>query len=486
MPDTRTVKQLFAEAVRMQSAEDFDQAQVLLRRVLALEPHHPDALNNLGLIAYRAHCYPEAIDLIGRALARAPGRAAFHNNLGVLYSVSGRRREAIEPFTRAVAGAPANAAFRCNLGNALKECGDFARALEEFRAAIDLDSRYGEAHFGASLCLLALGRSGEAWPEYRWRVAAGGLQVPRAGALYDGLRERLGAELPTNVRDERLLILGEQGLGDQLFFLRFAPILRSIGTRLDFFTAEKQLASLVARSDAIERVYTEPAQVPQAGHRILVGDLPLAAGTVSGDAPPPLTIDPDAASLAAARQRLAHAGPPPYLGVTWQAGNPPAAGRPEALRKSVPVNALARAMMSWRGTVIILQRHPRSGEIDEFTRTSRLRVHDGSDLNDDLAAMHAVLALLDEYAGVSNTNLHLRAAAGRTARVLVAFPPEWRWRADGDQSPWFPGFRLYREDENHGWQPALARLAADLTPPKRARAATRPSRVQVRPTRRRR
>jgi hypothetical protein len=52
--------------------------------------------------------------------------------------------------------------------------------------------------------------------------------------------------------------------------------------------------------------------------------------------------------------------------------------------------------------------------------------------------------------GVSSTNMHLAASAGATADVLVPFPPEWRWRLEGD-SPWFPGFRVHREDRDGRW-----------------------------------
>ena len=61
------------------------------------------------------------------------------------------------------------------------------------------------------------------------------------------------------------------------------------------------------------------------------------------------------------------------------------------------------------------------------------------------------MALLDDYVGVSNTNMHLRAGLGLTARVLVPLPPEWRWQADAAESPWFPGFAIYRQTHAAGW-----------------------------------
>jgi hypothetical protein len=89
-------------------------------------------------------------------------------------------------------------------------------------------------------------------------------------------------------------------------------------------------------------------------------------------------------------------------------------------------------------------------------------VHDFCRLNDDLEAMLAMLSLLDAYVGVSSTNNHLLAGLGRTARVLVPFPPEWRWQTSGDESPWFQGSKLYRQAPGGEWDAALSRLAADM------------------------
>ena len=83
-------------------------------------------------------------------------------------------------------------------------------------------------------------------------------------------------------------------------------------------------------------------------------------------------------------------------------------------------------------------------------------------LNEDLEGMLALVDLLDDYVCVSNTNFHLRAVRGRVGRVLAPNPPEFRWMAEGEESPWFPGTRVYRQTTNHDWNPAFAALERDL------------------------
>lgn len=181
--------------------------------------------------------------------------------------------------------------------------------------------------------------------------------------------------------------------------------------------------------------------------------------------PPSLTLMPLNEKLHAVRDRLAAAGRPPYLGVTWRGGIPAREHRSASwtLHKELDKETFATALRAVRGTLLSLQRNPQPGEIGILEAATGRTVHDFSDLNDDLEGMLALLALIDEYVGVSNTNMHLRAAAGRTARVLVPCPPEWRWMDAGSTSPWFPSFRVYRQQRNGNWANALAALARDLS-----------------------
>jgi hypothetical protein len=112
---------------------------------------------------------------------------------------------------------------------------------------------------------------------------------------------------------------------------------------------------------------------------------------------------------------------------------------------------------------VVLQRVPKPEDVASFSKALGRPWLDWSGLNDDLQDALAGLSLLDDYVGVSNTNMHLLAGIGKTARVLVPHPAEWRWMAAGDESPWFPGFRIYRQSRDNTWNEALARLKEDLS-----------------------
>jgi len=163
------------------------------------------------------------------------------------------------------------------------------------------------------------------------------------------------------------------------------------------------------------------------------------------------------------RHRLLQSGPPPYIGVAWQAGMPLEAQGAvvTALSKAVPLEMLAAALRGARATLISVQRQPETGETESVARMVGMPVHDLSDTNANLDDALALMALLDEYVGVSSTNIHLRHAVGRRSKVLVPLPLEWRWGVEGE-SPWFPGTAVYRESAAHGWSEVVSRLKDDL------------------------
>jgi hypothetical protein len=133
-----------------------------------------------------------------------------------------------------------------------------------------------------------------------------------------------------------------------------------------------------------------------------------------------------------------------------------------ALYKEIDIAVLAQAVGEPPGTLLALQRLLAPGEIATLSRAAGRKVHDLSGLNERLEDMAAVLSLIEEYVGVSNTNMHIRAGVGKAARVLVPYPPEYRWVHSGQTSPWFPGFRVYRQPASLDWTQALHELASDL------------------------
>lgn len=463
--------------------EPIARAIVLDRKSARLHALHAVALAELGRHA-------EAEVAARRAVKLGPADAGAHYNLGKILLILGRIDESIGECQRSIALDAERPGAYFNLALALDRRGDFEAAWRAAERglkvaaddpwllswkAIAIERREGASasvaflraqlerlpgldalHFSLYSRLLGVGQWREAWPELLWRSQRRLGRRPAA----DEYRSR---RLPARLDGAQVLLLADWGLGDFLFFARFAPQVAARGARITLRAPPKLLP--LARQWTWAQVVSDEGPVDASAYDRIetLEDLPAL---LAADAPAhTLALRADEAQRARWETTLARAGARPYIGVTWRAGTdlrerPGPGDDVTRLSKQCPIDAIAGTLSPIGGTRVVLQRGPREGEVAQFAARAGGALCDLSEVNEDLPAMAAVLSLLDDYVGVSNTNMHLRIALGGTARVLVPFPPEGRWGSSGDSSPWFPGFSIYRDVG--GWDAALERLRADL------------------------
>jgi len=444
-----------------------ESAETAFRHALALSPDDPQILCNLASALIDRGKFSEAEAACRAAIAVAPDLAVAHSFLGAASGHQGRLLEAIELHRRAAELAPDDLRSTMALGIALFEIGDSANAIPLLNRAIELAPEAWQAQMSLGTAQLALGNFAEGWVGYFRRTGR-----LRFAQQYPGLA--IDSNLPATLAGAKLCLLNEQGLGDQLFLLRWVEELKAKGAHIAY-RPEPKLAGIVGRLPLIDQLVSADGALPAAEHYIMLGDLPCLlsrppvegdnANQNSADVPKSIRVEPLASHVSSIREQLLALGPPPYIGVTWRGGTPPeeqAGDTAWMLFKETPAQQLAGPLGKLNGTLLALQRKPAAGEIEKFSQALQKPLHDLSECNENLEDMLALLALIDDYVGVSNTNMHLRACVGRTARVLVPCPPEWRWMASGDESPWFPGFRIYRQKNNGDWSDALSQLDADL------------------------
>ncbi len=148
-----------------------DQAEPLLRAVLAKDPGNPDALHFLGMLTHRRGNTQEAIDLLRRATVIAPGYAAALNNLGNLLKLTGATEQAEACYQRVLALAPDDHNALCNLGSCLRARGDFVGAEKALRRAVEVAPEHVESYNNLGNVLKDLGNTAEAIAAYRASVA---------------------------------------------------------------------------------------------------------------------------------------------------------------------------------------------------------------------------------------------------------------------------------------------------------------------------
>ena len=306
-------------------------------------------------------------------LARKPDFAAGYYNRGNALFALGRYDNALASFEGALAIDPNHVDARYNRGNTLRELGRHDEALAAYADALALAPDRADIHVNVALTLLRLGRLAEGFAEYEWRLQP--MSLP--GAPWRG-----GAD----VAGKTLFLYAEQGLGDTLQFIRYAPLLAARGARV-IAAAPAVLKPLIATMPGVTVVSAGDRQ-PSFDLHCPIMSLPLAFGTTLA------TVPSGVPYLAAAPERIEHwrarlpAGAGLRVGLIW-AGNPSFAGDRD---RSMSFAALAPLVAKRGFNFVALQRDLPPRDIDAYVAANLLNL---APEFRDFADAAAVISLLD-------------------------------------------------------------------------------------------
>jgi len=434
-----------------------DDAEAAYRSALEQAPDFLPAVTNLGDLLTRLRRHAEAAELYVGALVTAPGHPELLNNLGNTVASLGRYEDAETHLAAAISGDPQCGLYLKNHGAVCQALGRWAEAESDFDRALAIDPEDADGHCLRAFARLGQGHYGDGWDDYRhrWQSADFEPRRPFPAPPWNG----------TALEGKRILVWGEQGIGDEIMFATMIPNLVAAGARVTLECSHR-LVSL------FERSFAEAAVVPrQQPPRRDLAAVPFDWQSASGDlgrylrrdvtAFPArtrlLTVDPHLSQAIRKRYR-AIAGGRRLVGLTWRSGAE-ATGNQRSLGIDdlVPVAGPDRIFVNLQW-----------GEVeDELARfeneTGQAVIHDPDiDPLGDMDAVAAQMAALDLVITAANTAAHVSGGLGVETWVLVPNPPDWRWRAAGGRSPWYPSISLFRQKNRGDWSQAVAELARRL------------------------
>lgn len=161
-----TVEEAISIAQQYQQRDELDEAEALYRRVLELEPEHPEALHYLGVLHQQRGESDAALAVMRRSLALVPDRADWHSNLGIVLQQRGEVEGAIDAYSRAIQLGQGHANAYSNLGVLLRLCGRYEEAEVAYRRAIELNPQHADAYQNLAVVLSLTGRMPEAVKAY--------------------------------------------------------------------------------------------------------------------------------------------------------------------------------------------------------------------------------------------------------------------------------------------------------------------------------
>ncbi|WP_263634446.1 tetratricopeptide repeat protein [Geomonas subterranea] len=412
-------------------------AQLLPRQ---WQPHYA-----LAQVLQQQGRFAEAAVSLEEALALEREVPELHEGVGIVKQVLGELEGALQSYCEALRLDPALVKARYNLATTLKELGRFEEALGEFREVVRRSPGYADAHWNLAVFLLMNGELPEGWREFSWRFQKSS-QAP----------QRRWEEFPAwdgaPLSGRTILLYGEQGAGDTLQFVRYAPLVAGRGGRVLIEVQSPGLVPLVETVAGVEAVFACGDTIPRFELQASLMDLPGIFGTDLAGIPaevPYLHVDP--ARLAACGSLFPDDGSL-KVGLAWR-GNP---GHPNDLNRSLAAEKLS-ALSALSGVGFYSLQFGAGGELAGI-----LPVTDLTPAIRDYADTAALAARLDLVLSVDTSVAHLCGALGLPVWLLVPFVPDWRWLTRRDDSPWYPTMRLFRQSAPGDWDGVLQRVVRAL------------------------
>ena len=443
-PDT-----LLYRGIALSSLDRTEEALSCFNTVLTRDPARGDALLNRGTALARLGRPAEALSDFDAVLARSPHHAeALYNRATALLDLN-RPGEAIPSFDAVLGGAPQHLGALNNRGRALQALNRHSEAVGSFERTIAIDKNFADGHSNLALSLLTLGDLTRGFAEYEWRWKRTGMSDARRGH-----RGRLWlGEFPLGQRT--ILLTAEQGLGDTIQFVRYAPLLARGGARV-LLEVQPELKALLATINGVVSCHARGEALPAYDFHCPLGSLPLALKTEPSTIPAQITyLRADDEHIAKWRPAIG-ALPGKRVALAW-AGH---ARHPNDRNRSIDLGLLEPLLALDGVSFISIQRDLRGDDHAQLARHPRV-THIGEKLA-DMADTAAVTTLADLTIAVDTSVVHLAGAMGREAWVLLPFSPDWRWALAGEHSPWYPQIRLFRQSSPGDWPGVIAAVREAL------------------------
>jgi tetratricopeptide (TPR) repeat protein len=396
--------------------------------------------------------YADAVAVYDRALAVMPATGALYHNRGNALLELGRWDEAIACYRKALCFMPDFAEAYVTAATALQALRKPFEAMASCHRALAIDPSCAEAHWNLALALLQVGEFVPGWREFEWRWRKRGFTTKSRSfgqPMWDG----------SSLEGQTILVHAEQGFGDTFQFVRYLTLLAEQGGRVLLECPGSQKKLLAGVPGVTEVIATGEAR-PDFDCHLPIMSLPLRCETTLEMVPATVPyIFPPLETLACWAEKF-DASDTLRVGLVWAGRKRPDPNRTCPLENFAPLAdipgvtfysvQLENEMSGKPGGRQGLELVDLTADIEDFADTA------------------ALIANLDLVISIDTGVAHLSGALGKETWVLLPYAADWRWMLDREDSPWYPGMRLFRQQTPGNWTGVITAVMSALAEKKSA------------------
>jgi tetratricopeptide (TPR) repeat protein len=424
-----------------------DEAIFHYQRAAELNPGHAGVFYNLGVMFQEMDRLDEAISAFQRAIRLNPRYEDAYHDLGYVFHLKRQPMEAIASYRKAIEINRYMFDAYNNLGRVYQELGQIDDAVSYYRKSLEINPDFVEAHCNLAMALLLTGHYTEGWTEYEWRRRLQDRsRYEFVQPVWDG----------SDISGKTIFLYAEQGFGDTIQFVRFAPLVAERGARV-IIECQKELKSLIQQVRGVHSVVTREDTLPEFDLHCPLLSLPLVFNTTPENIPAKIPyVAPNTIMLQKWSDEVKNDHARLKAGIVWS-GNPKY--KADQFR-SIPLESF---LQLWKIAGIgyySLQKGEASSQVKKLSE--KFKLIDYADEIQDFSDTAALIKNLDLVICVDTAVAHLAGALGKPVWTLLPFNPDWRWMLNREDSPWYPTMRLFRQLSPGDWGSVMDNVEKEL------------------------
>jgi len=426
------------------------------RQAIQLNKYLEHAYCGMGKAFLAKEQFADAASSYETALEVNPFIAEACIGLGNVMRESGHHQKAVEAYEKALGLKPDVSDIYYNISNVYFDAGLLDEAETNCRKALSLEPDLVGGHWNMAWALLARGDFLRGWQEYSWRLRKKGAKKRRYPfPSWDG----------SSLRGRSILVLTEQGVGDEIMF---ASCLSEIISEAELCIVEcdQRLVPLFSRSFP-QAVFIPrfgeggtDAPLPHIDCQVEIGSLPMYLRSDISRFPERQSyLVADSTGMNRWRERYRNLQNDINVGISWTGGADLA-----KRRRTIPLDLWMSIFAVRRVNFINLQYGDHTAELRLLQQASAVQIHHWQDSDplknmDDFASQ---VSSLDLVISADNSTVHLAGALGVPVWVMLPLSSEWRWMREVQDTPWYRCMRLFRQTSFGDWSDVIHDIASAL------------------------
>ena len=459
-------------------------AEIYFKDILKLKPNHSSTLNLLGVIYVKLKKFDESIEYFKLAIKYDNNQEGFYLNLGNAYEKIKKNHLALKTyenglkinsnssvlfnqiglffflrlkfddaqkyFRKSLEIDPNNKFTINNLGLSEFEKSNFKSAIEYFNKCLLLDENFSTAHFNLGIVHLLNNNMDIGWEEYEWRPGK-----RKYSNITIGKNEWKGSSL----KNKKLLILIEQGIGDSVQFIRYISFIKKENTRIILFL-KKNLKPLFENINEIDEIIINENNIPIFDHYVFLLSLPNLFHKTN-KIPAPLNffkLKNEKRQKWNTRFKNLKSNSL-KIGLVWQ-GDP--INNKSDFKRSIPLLILKPILNMKKIQFFSLQKDYGSDQINKYKLENVIQNFYGSIDEKPFEDTMCILENLDLVITVDTALAHISATLGKKTWIMLSKVPDFRWGLNKSNTHWYNNVKLYRQLQINNWEDVVLRIKKDL------------------------